>query len=176
MSNIECATLILNTKDLTTTQTQLGIRNASNTQQTWSNISIRDVVGATMFDKYDLFNIILIENIQTVLLATTTFPSNNDKIGLLMMSGLNFRNCTYSAATKTQTSQACIGFLMGSAMSTTVGVGQQYFSNYNTFGKHSVTVDLTISLMKVSDGLLASTSILNFPEQSYIFKIYGIPK
>jgi hypothetical protein len=173
--NIEVATLILNTADLTTTQTQTGIKNTANTQQTWNNINLKDVMGQQMYEKYDTFNIILVENIMTVLTAGTTFATNNEKVNMLMMSGLNFRNGCYSTVTKTQTSSVCIGFLMGTSMSTTVGVGQQYFNNYNTFGKHTMTTDLTISMMKVNNGLLATTSAGSLPDQSFLFKIYGIP-
>jgi hypothetical protein len=175
MSNIECATLILNSADLTTSQTQIGIKNASNTEQTWYNINVKDIVGQVMFDKYEQFNIILVENIMTVMTAGTTFPANNEKVSMLMMRGLNFRNATYSAVTKNQSGSACIGFSMATAMTTAIAVGQQYFNNnYNTFTKNSMNVDLTISMMKVNNGILATTTAGSFPDQSYIFKIYGI--
>ena len=173
--NIECATFLLNTADLSTTQSQIGIKNTANSQQTWNNINLKDIMGQQMYEKYNEFNIILVENIMTTVTAAT-FPANNEKVSMLMMTGLNFRNATYSAVTKTQTGSACIGFLMGTAMSTTVGVGQQYFNNYNTFGKHTMTTDLTISMMKVNNGVLATTTTGNFPDQSFLFKIYGIPK
>ena len=178
MSNIECGTLILNTVDLGSIAipSNIGYSNASLTQNTWTNVNLRDVIGDSMYRKYDTFNIILIENIQTVMPSTTTFPTANDKICLIYMGGLNFINNTYSAVGKNQTGQACIGFLQASAMSSTVGIAQQYFNNYNTFTKNSQTVDLTITYRRVSDGLTAQTTVSTFPEQSFIFKIYGIPK
>lgn len=178
MSNIECGTLILNTIDLGSIviPSSVGYSNGSLTQHTWTNVNLRDIVGDSMYKKYDLFNIILIENIQTVLISGTTFPTNNDKVCLIYMNGLNFINNTYSAVGKNQTGQACIGFLMGTSMGTAVGVAQQYFNNYNTFTKNSQTVDLTITYRRVIDGQIAQTVLQTFPEQSFIFKIYGIPK
>jgi hypothetical protein len=176
MSNIECATLILNTSDLTTGGNATGIKNTANTEYTWYNVNVKDIVGQVMFNKYDEFNICLVENIMTVLTAGTTFPANNEKVCMLMMRGLNFRNCTYSAVTKNQSGNACIGFAMVTSIATTVGVGQQYFNNnFNTFTKNTMNTDLTISMMKVNNGFLATTSAGAFPDQSYIFKIYGIP-
>lgn len=175
MSNIECATLVLNTMDLSIAGNSVGTSNTSLTQHTWLNVSVRDIVGDVMYKKYDKFNIILIENIQTVMVTGTTFPSNNDKVCLVYMSGLNFINASYSAVGKNQTGQALIGFLQASAMTPAIGVGQQYFNNYNTFTKNSMNVDLTITLRRVLDGAIATTTAQYFPEQSYIFKIYGIP-
>lgn len=103
--NIETASLVLRTFDLTKNDnrpkptnysTKVGSANAKRTRFTWNNINLRVLLG-TMYDKYDLFNLVL----KSVSSGTPIGAIGEaDQLNtVICCSGLPFINQTYNFVT-----------------------------------------------------------------------------
>ena len=117
--NSESATFILKTSDLPTNaagENATGsTNNTSGSSYTWKNIDMRVILGS-MYNKYDEFNIGLVSVVSAVQPGTYTLTSNNDKLGVLYMSGLRWLYSNYDTGTKSRTNNACIGYINFSSL------------------------------------------------------------
>jgi hypothetical protein len=175
--NIEGATFILRTADLTTDSIGT-VNNIYSSSFTWKSIDIKSILG-TMWNDYDYFNIALVANAANVLSNAGTFTALSDqKLGTIYMSGLNWINASYDTKTKTIKPEAPIGFINFSSVSTTVGSLIQYNGlNVSSFSKSSPITDITISYRSiVTDTVSTSAAGTTFPAQSFMFEIIPIKK
>lgn len=178
MNTTENVNLVLKTYALTTTETQYGICNGSNTILQFKNLNLRSIMGS-MYDKYDTFNLVL----NSVMICNTTTAmsanyGNNDQENfttLLTITGLPFINQTYNCCTQTNTSTAFLCPLLFSVAAKSPTITNFYSSVGLMFGKSQDIANITLSLIRSSDTKpVVSTNA--FPEQSYFFSIYGIPR
>ena len=162
---VEKATLCINPFFLTTSQTNLGIRNSAYTQFTINNIDLRSVC-RSMWDKYKKFNIFL----------TTTVSTNGSSNAVngcfnLQMEGLDFINQTAYITTSGQTQVATLGAIL-------VGNGAPYVGGHQcsyltTFYKMEDLVSLTFNAVQLAPTPTFSNTPL---ENMYIFTIVGVPE
>ena len=184
--NIEGATFILRTADLT--DASIGtINNIYSSSFTWKSINIKSIIG-TMWEDYDYFNIALVANASNILVAAPTvlFNGLNDqKLGTIYMSGLNWINASYDTKTKTIKSEAPIGFINFSSSTTTLGSLIQYNGlNVSSFSKSSPVVDITISYRNIINDTISicytnvdtPANNTKFPAQAFMFEIIPIKK
>jgi hypothetical protein len=162
---VEKATLCINPFFLTTSQTNLGIRNAAFTQFTINNIDLR-LMCRSMWDKYKKFNIFLTTTV-------STNGSSNAANGCfnLQMEGLDFINQTAYITTSGQTQVATLGavFMGGGAP----GVNGNQCSYLTTFYKMEDLVSLTFTASQLAPTPTFSNTPL---ENMYIFTIVGVPE
>jgi len=105
MSDKQHAQLVLRGYDLSTTETNIGVANATNTNYTWKNINLRTVLGP-MYDKYDVFNLTL----KYIAASQTTAGLGADGSNVIMnISGLPFLNQTYLQSHNCNTNTAVLG-------------------------------------------------------------------
>ena len=162
---VEKATLCINPFFLTTTQTNLGVRNSAYTQLTINNIDLRSVC-RSMWDKYKKFNIFL-----TTTVSTNGSSNANNGCFILQMEGLDFINQTAYITTSAQTQVATLGAIL-------VGNGAPYVGGHQcayltTFYKMEDVVSLTLTATE----LAPSPTFTNTPlENMYIFSIVGVPE
>lgn len=178
MSNLESATFILRTSDLPTfangANDKGSSNNASHSSFTWNNIDFRAILG-DMYDKYDYFNIALVSSTSGV--SGATFPSNDNKMGIIYMSGLRWQNCNYDILRKTKTEASCIGIINFSGLSAALGTQIAYNNlSYNTMSKPNNNVNLTIYYNKIVDGLSNTTTTGTFPAMAFVFKVVPCKK
>lgn len=176
--NSQSATFILRTCDLPTNasgeNSSGATNNSSGSSYTWRNIDMRTILG-DMYDKYDSFNIGLVNCVSTVQPTGMTYPSNNDKIGILYMSGLRWLNSNYDCGSKTRTNNACIGYVNFAPLTTSVGTAIQYNNlSLNSISRPHANVNLTIFFNNVSANVSNSTSAQTFPQMAFQFVIYPI--
>ena len=159
----ETAQLCLNTRD--------SIGNADRTSFTWNNINLRNALG-DMYDKYDLYNLVLNVIINDNVAISYNF-SEADKQALIRISGLPFRNCTYNNNLKTS------GVIIGNYQYPVSALSSRYYNDnsYITFAKNQDICNITIDMLRMSDLTLVRTqSTRTFPELVIWFSIYGINK
>ena len=163
---VDKATLFINTAGLTTTQTNLGVINATSTQFTLNNVNMRQVC-RSMWDKYKKFNIFLTGTTSNQAAAQTTNGSF-----ILQMEGLNFINQTAYITSTGQTQTATLGIVsMGAATAVPKANGWQS-GIVTTFYKDQDFVNLTLKALP-----LASTAFTNAPLlANFTFTIVGIPE
>jgi hypothetical protein len=101
---VEKATLNINPWGLTTTETNLGVRDTNYTTFTLKNIDMRRVC-ASMWDKYDRFNIFLTQ------ITSHTTASNSNGGYRLEMEGFDFITQLSLTNTRRQTQVAVLGFV-----------------------------------------------------------------
>jgi len=160
---IEKATLNINPFFLTTTQTNLGVRNSAYTQFTINNIDLRSVC-RSMWDKYDKFNIFL-----TTTVSTNGSSNSNNGCFNLQLEGLDFINQTAWITTTAQTQVATLGAIL-------IGNGAPYVGGHQcayltTFYKTQDLVNLTFNAIE----LAPTPTFTNSPlENMYIFTIVGV--
>jgi len=162
---VEKATLCINPFFLTTTQTNLGIRNTAFTQFTINNIDLRSMC-RSMWNKYKKFNIFLTTTV-------STNGSSNAANGCfnLQLEGLDFINQTAYITTTAQTQVATLGAIL-------VGNGAPYIGGHQcsyltTFYKMEDLVSLTFNAVE----LAPTPTFTNSPlENMYIFTIVGVPE
>lgn len=162
---VEKATLCLNPFFLTTTETNLGVRNAAYTQFTINNIDLRSVC-RSMWDKYKKFNIFL-----STTVSTNGSSNANNGSFILQMEGLNFINQTAYITSSGQTQVATLGpIFVGSG---TPAVNGNQCAYLTTFYKTADVVSLTLT----AEQLAPSPTFTNTPlENMYIFTIVGVPE
>jgi hypothetical protein len=162
--NLENASLVLNTKDATTTSDQL-------TTSTWDNINMKTLLGS-MWDKYDSFNLCL-SLITSNAVGTDTITTLNDRNVIVSLIGLPFSNQTYSAKSKGLTNQTVLSvFQFPSSTATAINVFQYSSLSVATFYKPNEVISLTIQLRRIDGNIPASTG--TYPDQFYVFDIYGV--
>ena len=146
---VEKATLNINPWGLTTTETNIGVRDANYTTFTLKSIDMRRVCGS-MWDKYDRFNIFLTQITLTVGAASTL-----NAACMIQMQGFDFINQLSLTASNRQNQVATLGSFYGlpDANPRTVGIMS---SAITTFYKTKDIVDLTLTAIPL--GMTAFTS------------------
>jgi hypothetical protein len=145
--------------------------NADRTSFTWNNINLRNALGE-MYDKYDLYNLVLDVIINDNAL-TGYNATESDKQALIRISGLPFKNFTYN--TNLQSS----GVILGNYTYPNSGLSNRYYTNdsYVTFGKNQDICSITVDMLRISDLTLCKpASTRTFPELVLWFSVYGINK
>jgi hypothetical protein len=162
---VEKATLCINPFFLTTTPSNLGVRNSAYTQFTINNIDLRSVC-RSMWDKYKKFNIFL----STVV---STNGSSNAANGCfnLQMEGLDFINQTAYITTSGQTQVATLGAVFAGSGPPAVSGNQCAY--LTTFYKTADVVSLTFDAIQLAPTPTFSNTPL---ENMYIFTIVGVPE
>ena len=176
MQNKPSATFILNTSVLgayTTPNSFGSTNNAWSSSFTWNNIDLRAILG-DLYDQYDTWKIGLAGQLHNV--SALTYATYDNRIGQLVMTGLDFKNCTMSSVTNRNTNQATIGYVNFATVSTTVGVVQNYNNlfmvNFSTSGNS--LVNITLQYLRISDNAICQCATSTFPASTFIFKIYPI--
>jgi hypothetical protein len=168
----ECAKLVLKSTDLIAGggTNSVGTSDTYRVNCTWSKVNMKDVLG-DMFDKYDVFNLRLVEvysGLQSGNLPGATVD-DRDLFGLL--SGLRWKNQSYDTATRCNTEQANLGhinYVQGS------GVTLFNIPRVFTFTKaQPILTDLTISLKRVDNGATPTIGDRAF-SFTYYFEITGV--
>ena len=160
---VETAQLCLNTRD--------SIGNADRTSFTWNNINLRNALG-DMYDKYDLYNLVLNVIINDNVAISYNF-SEADKQALIRISGLPFRNCTYN------NNKQSSGVIIGNYQFPASGPTNRYYNDnsYVTFAKNQDICNFTVDFLRASDLTLSKAqSGRTYPELVIWFSIYGINK
>lgn len=168
------ASFILRTSDLPTfansPNSTGSTNNSSASSFTWNNIDMRLILG-DLWDRYEYFNICLSSTVFST--ATITYASNDNKMGCIYMSGLNWTS-NYDTGKKQRVPYVPIGYLNSGSISSTVGTVQPFNSLFsNTFRKNDPITSLTIFYNKISDGT-ANVTTAPFPQTAFTFKITPI--
>lgn len=151
----------------TNTYTNIGGMNASKTTMTWSNINLRTVLG-DMWDKYNYFNINLVEISTTI--SPTGAPTGALCCQNIYLSGLPFINATYDAQTKLNLNKTIITTFNFGLVN--VATNKLYNGiNYYTFRKEQEQCDITIFYNTIGTNTLP---VANFPNTTFIFNITGV--
>ena len=162
---VEKATLFINTAGLTTTQTNLGVINASSTQFTLNNVNMRQLC-RSMWDKYKKFNIFLTattSNSGAVVLLNAAY--------ILQMEGLNFINQTAYITGTGQTQTATLGTIsIGSTAAVPRTNGWQS-GIVTSFYKGQDFVNLTLRALPIAPGTPISNFVIIC---GYTFTIVGV--
>lgn len=162
---VEKATLCINPFFLTTTQTNLGVRNAAYTQFTINNIDLRSVC-RSMWNKYKKFNIFL-----TTTVSTNGSSNANNGCFNLQLEGLDFINQTAYITTSGQTQVATLGAVFAGGGAPAVSGNQCAY--LTTFYKTADVVSFTLT----AEQLAPTPVFTNTPlENMYIFTIVGVPE
>jgi hypothetical protein len=174
--NQQCAKIVLRSVDLPAgNNTLTAVYNTAGwclngrTTCGWSNINMRDVLGE-MYDQYDLFNIILVDNASSYgnnLMGAST----DDRFVKVYMSGLPWRNQGYSSALKCSTNSCLVGninFVYGAS-----SINRSSIPNVSTFSKQDGTTDIVITLLRQLDNAQPTYGDRDF-NFSYTFNIYGV--
>lgn len=173
--DIRNACLVLKTSDLTPdTTNQIGSCDVARQNMTWYNINLRSVLG-DMYDDFDYFNL-SVYFISTDTSCTIPANSYSDKAICMKIGGLPFSNQTYNVKNRSNGTLAplCTFYMPPGNTST-----QQNFygSNYITFAKNQEQVNLNIKYSRLQDDVPYDlTNNYVYPNVTFIFHIYGIPK
>lgn len=162
--NPEKATLSLNSNGLTTTMTELGIRNADWTDITLKNVNLRQAC-QSMWDKYTKFNIFF-----TALNNLSTGGTRNDLCLNLSCQGLS-TDPQYDGRTTSQTWD--IGYIVTYDNGTTPGARPTTYgaTHSTTFYKDRDIVDLRLFATDINNNNLGTIQCLN---GTFTFTIVGV--
>jgi hypothetical protein len=165
---VEKATLNINPWGLTTTETNLGVRDTQYTTFTLKGIDMRKVCGS-MWDKYDRFNIFLTQ--------TTWFVGACSFIAAwnLTMEGLNFIPQLSLTNTQRQTQVAVMGSIETSEVTNEVRSQGLMGSVVTSFYKGNDVVNLTLTAVGMRPPTDPLTSITPLTG-NFTFTIVGVPK
>jgi len=168
------ASFILRTSDLPTNANGANANGSTNNSSassfTWNNIDMRLILG-DLWDKYEYFNICLSSTLFST--ATITYASNDNKIGCIYMSGLNWTS-NYDTGRRQRVPYVPIGYLNSGSISSTAGTVQYFNSLFsNTFRKNDPITSLTIFYSKISDGT-PNVTTAPFPQVAFTFKVVPI--
>jgi hypothetical protein len=165
---VEKASLFINPFGLTTTETNLGVRDTDYTTFTLKNINLHQVC-RSMWDKYDKFNIFL-----TCMTSHTPVGNATNAAFIIQMEGLDLINQLSLTASNRQTQVATLGSFYGSPTPTTdVRTTGMMASCVTTFFKTKDIVDLKFSAIPL--GTTAFSSMSPF-HANFNFTIVGVPK
>lgn len=165
---VEKAQLFINPFGLTTTETNLGVRDTNYTTFTLKKIDLRQVC-QSMWDKYDRFNIFLTS-------VTWHAPVGNatNAAFIIQMEGFDFINQLSLTASNRQNQVATLGSFYASPTPTsdvrTIGT---MASCVTTFLKTKDIVDLTLTAIPL--GATAFSAMSPF-HANFTFTIVGVPK
>jgi hypothetical protein len=165
---VEKATLNINPWGLTTTETNLGVRDTQYTTFTLKGIDMRKVCGS-MWDKYDRFNIFLTQTTWHVGACAYISAWN------LTMEGLNFIPQISLNNTRRQTQVAVMGSITTSEVTNDVRSQGLMGSVVNSFYKGNDVVNLTMTAVGMrppTDPLTLITPLTG----NFTFTIVGVPK
>lgn len=140
---VEKATLNINPWGLTTTETNLGVRDTNYYTFTLKNIDMRRVC-ASMWDKYDRFNIFLT---QTTCHTTTSNSSGGYR---LEMEGFDFISQLSLTNTRRQTQVATLGFISTIINANDVVSNGTMATLVTSFYKTKDVVDLKLNAFTIS--------------------------
>ncbi len=173
-----CAKLVLRMIDVPASNTSTTVPSYNSVgwslnlkqQCGWTGINLRDVLG-DMYDKYELFNIVLC-SVTSNLGSTSIGATTEDRICSIYLSGLNYRNCTFDTKLKGTTNQGFIGscYFVGGTGTTVNGT---ISASALTFSKSDATPDLVISLIRNSDGTASVQGTVDW-NLTFNFNIFGI--
>ncbi len=166
----------------------IGSINATRSVLTWSNVDIRTIIGDELWDKHQYFSLTLVSFLTTgwdkppfTTIAGPTYTHENTS-AIVYLQGLQFVNCGYSSITKNNTAIAPIGVFTYPYN----GQGTLVQNNTNCniiFRKGGSVVDLSISLIRITDGVSLTyggstgNDLANaLSPQCYWFKIEGVEK
>ena len=164
---VEKATLFINTAGLTTSETGLGVLNATSTQFTLNNVNMRQLC-RSMWDKYKKFNIFL-----------TGITSNSGAVVgvnasyILQMEGLNFINQTAYITGTGQTQTATLGTISIGNVSAVPRSNGYQSGIVTSFYKDQDFVNLTLRALPIAPGTPISNFVIIC---GYTFTIVGIPE
>jgi len=164
---VDKATLNINPWGLTTTETNLGVRDTYYTTFTLKNIDMR-MVCRSMWHKYNKFNIFLTSTAATV----ATGNANNAAI-LLQMEGFNFVNQTAWISNTAQTQTAVLGAIYNSASGTEPRVFGNQSSHGTMFYKTSDLVDIKLTALPLNPATPFAIT-MNPLAANYTFTIVGV--
>lgn len=142
---VEKATLNINPWGLTTTETNLGVRDERYTTYTLKGIDLRKVC-QSFWDKYDRFNIFLT---QTTFITT---PLNSNGGYRLEIEGLDFIPQLSLTNTRRQNQVATLGSISIFVNGGSVISNGTMASLVTTFYKTKSVVDLTLRALNLSNG------------------------
>jgi hypothetical protein len=159
------ATLVLSTINAS-------IINNLKTSFTFNNINLQSLLSNAMWDKYDLFNIVLVE-VGSGVGPNTLGTSLDDNNVEFVMTGLPFINSRYYSQRQTIINQSVVGLLN---FNRNIVTNQVYYgNNVSTFDKSSSIVNISINYNTVANET-GPNSPIAFPNTCFIFKIIGITK
>lgn len=170
-NNIENASFILRTCDIVDINgaviaDAIGTRNDPYCADlTFQNVNLKDIIGTNLWNKYDFFSLSLIavpSGYQHQAVTHATADTGNT----IYMSGLNWINCNYNYANKTNRTRAMIGTMIENNTDTVINwqYQRQNETNCNLFSKGNNIVDIRIELFRTKSG------VLNFPTNAgFIF-------
>jgi hypothetical protein len=151
---------------LTTSQTNLGIINATSTEFTLSNIDMRQVC-RSMWNKYKKFNIFL-----TGITSQSGASQTTNGSFILQMEGFNFINQTAWITSPSQTQTATLGTVSAGVSGAPSTFGWQS-GIVTTFYKTQDLVNLTLKALPLASG----TPFTNTPlTVNFTFTIVGCPE
>jgi len=166
--NPEKATLTLNSNGLTTTATQLGIRNSNWTDITLNNINLKSALG-TMWDKYEKFNVFFTGLCSTSVNNTANNPINNLFVNL-KCEGFS-TDTQYNAKITSQTWN--IGAICTYDGGSTLNPRPSTYGNCKstTFYKNKENVDIRLYLENLNSSQTVFLEALN---GCFTFTIVGV--
>lgn len=164
---VDKATLNINPWGLTTTETNLGVRDTYYTTFTLKNIDMR-MVCRSMWNKYNKFNIFLTSTAATVATGNT----NNAAI-LLQMEGFNFANQTAWISNSGQSQTAVLGAIYNSSSGTEPRVFGNQSSHGTMFYKTKDLVDIKLTALPLNPATPFSIA-MNPLAANYTFTIVGV--
>jgi hypothetical protein len=161
--NLESANLILRTSSVEVGDN----KNANNTNITWTNISLKNVLG-NLFYKYDKFKICLTSFGNTNTSALTAIA---DRIMTVNMTGFQWYNQTYDSSINANTSNVIIStvdFISGAGRNINYAgeIGWVFIKPQTEF------INININLSRCSDGGI--NPAINYGASVFCFSIYGI--
>lgn len=165
---VEKASLFINPWGLTTTETNLGVRDTNYTTFTLKNIDLRQVC-RSMWDKYDKFNIFL-----TAVTWHVGVGNATNSAFIIQMEGFDFINQLSLTASNRQNEVATIGSVYGSPTPTTdVRTSGTMASVVTTFLKTKNVVDLKLTAIPLGTTAFSAMTPLT---GNFNFTIVGVPK
>jgi hypothetical protein len=153
------------------------VLNNNNTNWTWTNISLRNLLG-DLYDNYERFNLILESVSQgqaygTDGQATQLAFTAEDLRTMINITGLPFVN-NYNTLTKMKTNVVRCAQLTILKANTNITYFNQHFCA--TFDKSQETADINIFLTRANDGQQLYTGAQSlYPHLTFNFQIVGIP-
>lgn len=161
--NLESANLVLRTASVPVGDN----RNANNTNITWTNISLKNVLG-NLFYKYDKFKICLTSfgNANTSAIGVVA-----DRIMNVNMTGFQWFNQTYDTSINANTSNVIISTVdfqsaTGRNINYTGEIGWVFVKPQTEY------INININYTRCSDNGLNNT--INYGPSVFCFSIYGI--
>jgi hypothetical protein len=160
--NYPTASLVLQTINATSSSN-------NKTSFTFNNINLRALLGNGMYDRYDLFNISLVQ-VATGVGGATIGTADDDRTLAIKMNGLQFVNQTFTSTRNTESGNACCGFII---FQRSASVNQSYYSNNAlTFRKQEyVNINLFYKTLSADAD---PNAVADYPSATFIFQIVGV--